>query len=86
MAEPKRSDKPIGVEESAGRKAYCQCGWSEKLPYCDGAHNRMQTGCTPIVCEVAEPGKKWLCQCGLSNNKPWCDGAHKTLRTATPAP
>lgn len=79
MAEPKRGERPIMVEETPGKKAYCQCGWSEKLPYCDGSHSRMSTGCVPFVCEIAEPGRKWLCQCGRSGNLPWCDGTHKTL-------
>ncbi len=80
MAEPKRSLGPIVLEETAGEKAYCQCGWSENLPYCDGSHARMQTGCSPIVCELSEPGRKAVCQCHASGNLPWCDGTHKSLR------
>ncbi len=82
MADPRRGRHPIKIEETAGTKAYCQCGWSEKLPYCDGAHSRMQTGCTPIVCEVPAAGRKAICQCGQSATLPWCDGAHKTLPPA----
>ncbi len=78
MAEPKHGTQPIVVEEAPGKKAYCTCGWSEKLPYCDGAHHRMQTGCTPIVCELSEAGKKAVCQCHRSGNMPWCDGTHGT--------
>lgn len=84
MAEPKRGTRPIMVEETPGKKAYCQCGWSETLPYCDGSHSRMNTGCTPYVCEITEPTKKWICQCGTSANRPWCDGSHKKL-AAPPA-
>lgn len=80
MAEPKRNLGPIVLEETPGKKAYCQCGWSEKLPYCDGSHARMQTGCSPIVCELGEPGRKAICQCHASGNLPWCDGTHKSLR------
>lgn len=79
MAEPKHGTRPIVIEEAAGTKAYCQCGWSENLPYCDGSHNRMQTGLRPIVCQVDAPGRKAVCQCHQSANKPWCDGTHKTL-------
>lgn len=82
MAEPRHGIRPIVIEETAGKKAYCQCGWSQNLPYCDGSHARMETGCTPIVCEVSEPGRKALCQCHRSGKLPWCDGTHKTL-TAT---
>lgn len=80
MAEPKHGERPIVVEETSGKKAYCQCGWSENLPYCDGAHNRMDTGCAPIVCEVEADGRKAICQCRQSAELPWCDGTHKRLR------
>lgn len=79
MAAPKHGTAPIGIEESVGKKAYCTCGWSENLPYCDGAHNRMETGCHPAKVELTLPGKKWVCQCHQSKNMPWCDGTHKTL-------
>ena len=74
----KHGTKPIVLDETAGKKAYCQCGLSEKLPYCDGAHARQQTGLAPIVCEVAA-GKVAVCQCHQSGNKPWCDGTHSKL-------
>jgi CDGSH-type Zn-finger protein len=74
----KHGTRPIVIDETAGKKAYCQCGLSEKLPYCDGAHSRQQTGLAPIVCEV-QAGKVAVCQCHQSNNKPWCDGTHSKL-------
>ncbi len=76
MTEPRHGHKPIVLDETAGKKAYCQCGLSEKLPYCDGAHARHGTGVTPIVVELAAPGKKSVCQCHRSADKPWCDGTH----------
>ncbi len=79
MADPKHGARPMVVEETVGKKAYCQCGWSERLPYCDGAHSRMGTGLSPIVVEVAAPGRKSVCQCHQSKNKPWCDGSHSRL-------
>lgn len=82
MAEPKHGTAPIAVEETPGKKAYCTCGWSQKLPYCDGAHNRMDTGLKPVLVELAEPGRKWVCQCHQSGNLPWCDGTHKAVRPA----
>ena len=69
------------MDETPGKKAYCQCGWSEKLPYCDGSHNRLGTGVQPIVCEVTEAGRKAVCQCHQSSNRPWCDGTHARLTT-----
>lgn len=76
MAEPKHGNAPLVVDETAGKKAYCQCGLSAKLPYCDGAHSREGTTLAPIVVEVAEAGRKAVCQCHRSGNLPWCDGAH----------
>jgi CDGSH-type Zn-finger protein len=82
MAAPKHGCEPIGVDETPGKKAYCTCGWSEKLPYCDGAHNRLDTGCSPVVVAVTDPGKKFVCQCHNTGNPPWCDGSHN--RQAAP--
>ena len=79
MAAVKHGTRPIVIEETAGKKAYCQCGLSAKLPYCDGTHSREGTGVGPIVCEVEAPGRKAVCQCHQSGNKPWCDGTHSRL-------
>jgi CDGSH-type Zn-finger protein len=79
MAEPKHGRQPIVVNETAGKKAYCQCGLSANLPYCDGSHSREGTGLVPIVVTVDAPGKKAICQCHQSGNRPWCDGTHSKL-------
>ena len=79
MTEPKHGKTPIVVDETPGKKAYCQCGLSEKLPYCDGSHSREGTGLRPIVVEVAEDGKTAVCQCHQSGSLPWCDGTHGRL-------
>jgi len=79
MAEPKHGTAPIVVQETAGRKAYCQCGLSANLPYCDGTHSREGTGLRPIVVEIEQAAKKAICQCHHSGNRPWCDGTHAKL-------
>lgn len=76
MAEVKHGTQPIVVDETAGKKAYCQCGHSANLPYCDGAHSRENTGVGSLACEVEADGKKAVCQCHRSANLPWCDGSH----------
>ena len=80
MADPIHGDRPMVFEETTGKKAYCMCGHSEKLPYCDGAHSRNQTGAQPHVCEIEKDGKVAICQCHQSANLPFCDGTHSTLR------
>ena len=79
MAEPKHGTSPMVIEETPGKKAYCECGHSANLPYCDGAHSRESTGVKPCVVEVTEAGKKAVCQCHRSGNLPWCDGTHSRL-------
>jgi CDGSH-type Zn-finger protein len=79
MPAPKHGTRPIGVAETPGKKAYCVCGWSQKLPYCDGSHARLKLDCGPTVVEVGEAGQKWVCQCHQSKNMPWCDGTHKRI-------
>lgn len=79
MAEPKHERAPIVLDETPGKKAYCQCGLSATLPLCDGSHSRENTGIVPIVVDVEAAGKKAVCQCHQSGNKPWCDGTHSRL-------
>lgn len=79
MAEAKHGTAPIVLEETPGKKAYCQCGLSARLPYCDGTHSRQGTGLAPVVVEVESAGKKAVCQCHRSENLPWCDGTHSRL-------
>lgn len=76
MADPKHGTQPLVIDETPGKKAYCQCGLSANLPYCDGAHSREGTSLSPIVVEIDAPGKKAVCQCHKSASLPWCDGTH----------
>ncbi len=79
MAEAKHGNQPITINETVGKKAYCTCGHSMILPYCDGAHSKMQTGLSPIVVEITNPGQRAVCQCHRSECMPWCDGIHSKL-------
>ena len=76
---PVHGTSPMVIDETPGKKAYCQCGLSANLPYCDGTHSREGTGITPITAEIEEPCKKAVCQCHKSGNLPWCDGTHSKL-------
>ena len=77
MAEPKHGTSPIVVDETPGKKAYCQCGLSANLPYCDGSHQG--TEFTPVEFTIDEKKKCALCQCKHTGNKPYCDGSHTKL-------
>ena len=79
MADVKHGVRPIVVNETPGLKAYCQCGLSAQLPYCDGTHSREQAGVRPLVVELVEACSKAICQCHQSSNRPWCDGTHSRL-------
>jgi len=69
--------QPHVLEETAGKKAYCQCGLSAGLPYCDGSHKQCDEEIGPVVCTVESDGKKAVCMCFKTGNSPWCDGSHK---------
>jgi CDGSH-type Zn-finger protein len=84
MAAPKHGTSPIYVDEMPGKKAYCTCGWSDKIPYCDGAHKRLETGCKSVKVELMEGGPRWVCQCHQSKDMPWCDGTHGCLPKSDP--
>jgi len=70
--------------------AWCTCGISEKQPFCDGMHKRIE----PIVNEAGEtilPYKSlkiefdkeeevWFCQCKLTKTPPFCDSTHHALK------
>ncbi len=70
---------PTIVEETAGIKYYCTCGESAKKPYCDGAHERMNTGKEPKEHIVDEDRRMSICDCGRTSNSPMCDGAHSKM-------
>lgn len=80
MSEPRMAQKgPYVVDETPGRKSWCACGYSEKQPYCDGAHVKLKTGMTPVAVDIAEAKKVAWCGCKRSGRKPYCDGTHTKL-------
>ena len=77
--ERKFGTRPIVIEETAGKKAYCQCGLSAKLPYCDGSHKQCAEQIGPVVCQVEAEGREAVCMCYRTGASPWCDGSHKQI-------
>lgn len=70
-------NKPLYVNETPGTKYYCTCGESENKPYCDGSHDRKNTGKSPAEVTLDRPRRVTICDCGLTQTSPVCDGAHK---------
>lgn len=81
--------EPACVKVETGKiYAWCTCGLSEKQPFCNGTHKRIE----PTINEQGEsilPFKSlkvqfekeeeiWFCQCKQTKNPPYCDGSHNT--------
>lgn len=50
---------PILVTLEAGPLAWCKCGRSLKLPFCDGTHNGTQF--TVVSFKKPEKRTEWIC-------------------------
>lgn len=77
---PKNPDfpnKPYVVNETAGTKAICICGLSNKPPYCDGSHKG--TGIKPMFIDIDRDRRVAYCGCRASREMPFCDGTHSIL-------
>lgn len=78
MNQPKvAGTRPVVLELEPGNYWWCQCGLSEKQPFCDGAHKG--SGMSPVKLELTEPKKVALCACKQTAGAPICDGTHKQL-------
>jgi CDGSH-type Zn-finger protein len=63
------------MELEAKSYAFCTCGLSQRMPFCDGAHKGTEHRPAVHACERA--GAAVVCGCRKSGNFPWCDGSHK---------
>jgi CDGSH-type Zn-finger protein len=66
---------PIRMELEERSYAFCTCGRSQRLPFCDGAHKGSDFRPLLHTCERA--GAAVVCGCRRSGNFPYCDGSHK---------
>ena len=57
-----------------GTYLYCQCGFSDNQPFCNGYHHG--TKVKPLKFEVKSERKVSLCSCKLTKTPPYCDNSH----------
>jgi len=81
MSSSKTTNKyPVKVTLEKGKTyTYCTCGYSQKQPFCDGAHRENAPELKSFKFEAEKDGEAWLCQCKETKNSPFCDGTHKEL-------
>ena len=78
--EPKIAKKgPYVMEMQPGTYTWCSCGHSATQPFCDGAHERENTGMTPVEVAVRFPKTVAWCGCKYTKKPPYCDGEHNKL-------
>ena len=69
---------PYAFEVEKGENYYwCQCGRSNKQPFCDGSHK--VTNFNPMPYKAKEAKKVYFCGCKKTLNQPFCDGTHNKL-------
>ena len=80
MRKPKIvSLEPMQKELEPKTYYWCACGHSKAQPFCDGSHNTLGGGFTPVKFEIEEKKEVWLCMCKHTGNPPFCDGMHCKL-------
>ena len=65
---------PLVTELEPGTYAWCQCGKTMDVPWCDGSHEG--TGIMPLEFTLEERASVSICNCGLTKTPPYCDGSH----------
>ncbi len=67
--------QPYAVPLEKGKVyAWCQCGLSEKQPFCDGRH--AGTGMKSYRFCAESSNTAYLCGCKQTKTPPFCDGSH----------
>lgn len=65
---------PIRMELEEKSYAFCTCGRSQAMPFCDGAHKGSDA--RPLIHVCGRAGAAVVCGCRKSGNFPFCDGSH----------
>jgi CDGSH iron-sulfur domain-containing protein 3 len=69
-------NRPYIRTEESGEQYWCRCGKTANEPYCDGSHERLNTGKMPLRVKIEDAKKVAWCGCRETKNPPYCDGSH----------
>jgi CDGSH-type Zn-finger protein len=78
---PLASDcEPILITVESGKVySWCSCGLTEKAPFCDSNHKRIEGTPFRSVKVVFDKEENVLfCQCKKTKTPPFCDNSHKS--------
>lgn len=75
---------PIKVSVKKGvTYSWCSCGLSQKAPFCDGSHKKLneeqKLNFRSVKFTAEEDGDVFFCQCKKTGCRPFCDGTHANL-------
>ncbi len=75
--------EPFLVKVEPGKVySWCSCGLSEKQPFCDSAHGKIEgVPYKSIKIQFDKEEEVWLCGCKHTKTPPFCDDTHKTLKS-----
>jgi CDGSH-type Zn-finger protein len=63
-------NKPVKFTAKKGeRYSFCTCGYSDKMPLCDGAHRENAPGYGSYKFEADKDQTLWLCECVDADDK-----------------
>jgi CDGSH-type Zn-finger protein len=73
--------EPIAVTVEPGKVySWCSCGLTEKSPFCDNNHRKVEgTPFKSVKVMFDKPEEIWFCQCKQTSTPPFCDDSCKTL-------
>jgi len=66
--------EPLKTTLEKGTHLYCQCGFSDNQPFCNGAHHGSKF--KPLVIDIEKPTRVSLCTCKMTKSPPYCDNSH----------